>query len=200
MVAESVRVDQGQPSRRKGAIGEKLVAGWCAARDINVLRSPDAKADRIFEEFRTEIKFSTLWANRSYKAAPRAQNARESPLTQRGPRTRPYPPSPWGDSTPCPPPREPSGQIRRFTRRYGRRGPRPETGHRRRDRPPGPIRDTGSRRRIQPLLVVAGMPEHNAPGPPRLPDSLQLLRRRLLGPGLPAGRPDLGRTWTDPTG
>ena len=48
--------------RRKGAVGEKLVAGWCAARDINVLRSPDAEADRILEGFRTEIKFSTLWA------------------------------------------------------------------------------------------------------------------------------------------
>ena len=56
-----------QASRRKGAIGEKLVAGWCAARDINVLRSPDAEADRILEGFRTEIKFSTLWANQSYK-------------------------------------------------------------------------------------------------------------------------------------
>ena len=52
-----------QTSRRKGAIGEKLVAGWCAARDINVLRSPDAEADRVLEGFRTEIKFSTLWAN-----------------------------------------------------------------------------------------------------------------------------------------
>ena len=50
-----------EPPRRKGAIGEKLVAGWCAARDINVLRSPDVEADRIFEGFRTEIKFSTLW-------------------------------------------------------------------------------------------------------------------------------------------
>lgn len=56
-----------QPSRRKGAVGEKLVAGWCAARDINVLRSPDAEADRILEGFRTEIKFSTLWANQLYK-------------------------------------------------------------------------------------------------------------------------------------
>lgn len=37
---------RGQSSRRKGAIGEKLVAGWCAARDINVLRSPDAAAPR----------------------------------------------------------------------------------------------------------------------------------------------------------
>ena len=58
---------KGQASRRRGAIGEKLVAGWCAARDINVLRSPDAEADRILEGFRTEIKFSTLWANQSYK-------------------------------------------------------------------------------------------------------------------------------------
>ena len=56
-----------QSSRRKGAIGEKLVAGWCAARDINVLRSPDAEADRVLEGLRTEIKFSTLWANQSYK-------------------------------------------------------------------------------------------------------------------------------------
>lgn len=56
-----------QTSRRKGAIGEKLVAGWCAARDINVLRSPDAEADRVLEGFRTEIKFSTLWANQTYK-------------------------------------------------------------------------------------------------------------------------------------
>lgn len=47
--------------RSKGAIGEKLVAGWCAARDINVLRSPDREADRIVEGFRTEIKFSTAW-------------------------------------------------------------------------------------------------------------------------------------------
>ena len=56
-----------QTSRRKGAIGEKLVAGWCAARDINVVRSPDAEADRVLEGFRTEIKFSTLWANQTYK-------------------------------------------------------------------------------------------------------------------------------------
>ena len=56
-----------QTSRRKGAIGEKLVAGWCAARDLNVLRSPDAEADRVLEGFRTEIKFSTLWANQTYK-------------------------------------------------------------------------------------------------------------------------------------
>jgi hypothetical protein len=55
------------PSRKRGAIGEKLVAGWLAARDFNVSRSPDSDADRIIEGKRVEIKFSTLWANGGYK-------------------------------------------------------------------------------------------------------------------------------------
>ncbi len=55
------------PSRKKGAIGEKLVAGWLAARDFNVTRSPDSDADRVIEGKRVEIKFSTLWANGGYK-------------------------------------------------------------------------------------------------------------------------------------
>jgi len=55
-----------RPSRQVGAIGEKLVAGWCAAKDLNVLRSPDGDADRILEGVRTEIKFSTLWKNGTY--------------------------------------------------------------------------------------------------------------------------------------
>jgi hypothetical protein len=52
-----------QPSRKKGAIGETLVAGWLATRDFNVARSPDSDADRTIEDKRAEIKFSTLWAN-----------------------------------------------------------------------------------------------------------------------------------------
>lgn len=56
-----------RPSRQVGAIGEKLVAGWLAARDFNVLRSPDSDADRIIESKRVEIKFSTLWKNGGYK-------------------------------------------------------------------------------------------------------------------------------------
>lgn len=36
-------------SRRRGAIGEKLVAGWFAAKGANVVRSPDSEADRIIE-------------------------------------------------------------------------------------------------------------------------------------------------------
>ena len=36
-----------RPSRQIGAIGEKLVAGWCAARDLDVTRSPNSDADRV---------------------------------------------------------------------------------------------------------------------------------------------------------
>lgn len=56
-----------RPSRQVGAIGEKLIAGWLAARDFNVVRSPDSEADRIIESKRVEIKFSTLWKNGGYK-------------------------------------------------------------------------------------------------------------------------------------
>lgn len=56
-----------QPSRRKGAIGEQLVAGWCAAKGFDVVRSGDSEADRIIEGHRVEITFSTLWAGGGYK-------------------------------------------------------------------------------------------------------------------------------------
>lgn len=56
-----------KPSRQVGAIGEKLVAGWLAARGFNVTRSGDSDADRIIENKRVEIKFSTLWTNGNYK-------------------------------------------------------------------------------------------------------------------------------------
>lgn len=56
-----------RPSRQKGGIGEKLVAEWCAARDLDVTRSPDSEADRIIEGVRVEIKFSTLWQSGQYK-------------------------------------------------------------------------------------------------------------------------------------
>jgi hypothetical protein len=55
------------PSRTKGAIGEALVAGWCAAKGFDVVRSPDSQADRIIQGHRVEIKFSTLWENGVYK-------------------------------------------------------------------------------------------------------------------------------------
>lgn len=56
-----------RPSRQRGKIGEQLIAGWCAARDLNVLRSPNSDADRIIEGKRVEIKLSTLWASGHYK-------------------------------------------------------------------------------------------------------------------------------------
>jgi len=56
-----------KPSRQVGAIGEKLVAGWLAARGFNVTRSGDSDADRVIENKRVEVKFSTLWANGGYK-------------------------------------------------------------------------------------------------------------------------------------
>lgn len=54
-------------SRQRGAIGEKLVSGWLAARSFNVSRSTDSEADRVIEHKRVEIKFSTLWRNGRYK-------------------------------------------------------------------------------------------------------------------------------------
>lgn len=56
-----------QPSRARGAIGEKLVAGWCAAKGFDVVRSNNSEADRIVEGWRVEIKFSTLWKSGGFK-------------------------------------------------------------------------------------------------------------------------------------
>jgi hypothetical protein len=55
------------PSRTRGAVGEKLVAGWCAAKGATVTRSPDSEADRLINGHRVEIKFSTLWQSGGYK-------------------------------------------------------------------------------------------------------------------------------------
>lgn len=55
-----------RPSRQVGKIGEQLIAGWCAAKELNVVRSPDAEADRIIEGNRVEIKFSRLWKSGRY--------------------------------------------------------------------------------------------------------------------------------------
>jgi len=54
------------PSRQVGKIGEQLVAGWCAAKGLDVTASHDSEADRIVGGHRVEIKFSTLWESGVY--------------------------------------------------------------------------------------------------------------------------------------
>lgn len=56
-----------RPSRQRGAIGEQLVAGWCAAKNFDVVRSHSSDADRVINGHRVEVKFSTLWASGVYK-------------------------------------------------------------------------------------------------------------------------------------
>jgi hypothetical protein len=56
-----------RPSRQVGKIGEQLVAGWAAAKGLDVTRAPNSDADRVINGKRVEIKFSTLWAGGGYK-------------------------------------------------------------------------------------------------------------------------------------
>ena len=56
-----------RPSRQVGKIGEQLVAGWCAAKGLDVVSTGDSEADRVIAGRRVEIKFSTLWESGVYK-------------------------------------------------------------------------------------------------------------------------------------
>ncbi|RME59465.1 hypothetical protein D6779_04220 [Candidatus Parcubacteria bacterium] len=56
-----------RPSRTIGAIGEKLVAGWCAAKGLDVIGAPNTDCDRVINGKRVEIKFSRLWKTDLYK-------------------------------------------------------------------------------------------------------------------------------------
>lgn len=56
-----------RPSRQVGKIGEQLVAGWAAAKGLDVSRPLSSDADRVINGRSVEIKFSTLWANGGYK-------------------------------------------------------------------------------------------------------------------------------------
>lgn len=54
------------PTIEREELGVGLFAGWCAMRELDVIRCPDNHADRIIEGQRVEIKFSTLWDNGNY--------------------------------------------------------------------------------------------------------------------------------------
>lgn len=54
-------------SRQRGKIGEQLVAGWCAAKGLDVVAARGSEADRVIADRRVEIKFSTLWETGIYK-------------------------------------------------------------------------------------------------------------------------------------
>lgn len=60
-------IKQKLSSRQIGKIGEQLVAGWVAARDFDVTKSPDSEADKVINGRRVEVKFSTLWGVGVYK-------------------------------------------------------------------------------------------------------------------------------------
>ena len=55
-----------RPSRQKGKIGEQLVAGWAAAKGLDVVRSTSRDADRMIQGRLVEIKFSLLWKSNVY--------------------------------------------------------------------------------------------------------------------------------------
>jgi hypothetical protein len=55
-----------RPSRQVGSIGEQLVAGWFAAKGLDVVRTGDSDADRVIDGRRVEIKFSTIWESGDY--------------------------------------------------------------------------------------------------------------------------------------
>lgn len=52
-----------RPSRQVGAIGEKLIRHWCAAKYLEVSRSPDSQADLVIAGHRVEVKYSSLWTD-----------------------------------------------------------------------------------------------------------------------------------------
>jgi len=56
-----------QQSRRRGKIGEQLVAGFLAAKGFDIARPPDSEADLLVNGRRVEVKFSTVWNTGVYK-------------------------------------------------------------------------------------------------------------------------------------
>ena len=56
-----------QPSRRVGKIGEQLVARWCTRNGFSVSPAPTSDSDRVIDNLKMEIKFSTLWKGGFFK-------------------------------------------------------------------------------------------------------------------------------------
>jgi len=55
------------PARKKGKLGGKLVASWCASQGLFPERGGDSSEALIFNGVRYAIKFSTLWTSGIYK-------------------------------------------------------------------------------------------------------------------------------------
>ncbi|MDE2766373.1 MAG: hypothetical protein OXI25_08105 [Chloroflexota bacterium] len=56
-----------RPPRQQGAICERLLAGFLAAKGFAVTDAPDSEADRVVNGVRVEIKSSTLWKAGTYR-------------------------------------------------------------------------------------------------------------------------------------
>jgi site-specific DNA-methyltransferase (adenine-specific) len=55
------------PAAKKGKLGKNLIASWCAAKGLSVDYPKDAQASLVINGYRIATKFSTLWAEGSYK-------------------------------------------------------------------------------------------------------------------------------------
>ena len=57
----------GEASRRRGAIGERLVKAWARECGIRVVAPTDTGHDCVLDDVRVEVKLSTLWQSGGYK-------------------------------------------------------------------------------------------------------------------------------------
>jgi hypothetical protein len=54
------------PSRQVGKIGELLIAGWWAAKGLDVTAAGTSSSDKVIHGYKIEVKFSTLWTSGEY--------------------------------------------------------------------------------------------------------------------------------------
>jgi site-specific DNA-methyltransferase (adenine-specific) len=55
------------PAAKKGKLGKNLIASWCAAKGLSINYPKDKRANLIINGNRIATKFSSLWADGSYK-------------------------------------------------------------------------------------------------------------------------------------